>query len=61
MVGFVFEAPLAQDDVAVALLEVFDHVGEVLLLELVELAEGLGAGDVQVVLGFGFGGLEWAG
>jgi hypothetical protein len=60
MVSLILKSPLAQNHVAVTLLQVFDHIREVFLLELVELSEGVSAGDVEVVLGFGLRGLEGA-
>lgn len=61
MVGFVIESPLTHDDVGSRVLASLDLVLEVLLFLGVELVVVLSTGDVEVVLGLGLGGLEWAG
>ena len=61
MVSLVLETPLTESDVAAILLEVTDHIGEVLLLQPVQLLERVSRGDVHIVLGLGLGGLERTG
>lgn len=61
MVGLIIEAPLAHDDIGSGLLASSDLVLEVLLFLGVEFVVIFGAGDVEVVFGFGFGGFEGAG
>mmetsp|Transcript_22985 Transcript_22985/g.65132 ORF Transcript_22985/g.65132 Transcript_22985/m.65132 type:complete len:422 (+) Transcript_22985:575-1840(+) len=50
VVGFVVESPLADDEVGAAVLDLFDHVAEVLLLLAVQLFVRLDRRDFQLVL-----------
>mmetsp|Transcript_1006 Transcript_1006/g.1808 ORF Transcript_1006/g.1808 Transcript_1006/m.1808 type:complete len:305 (+) Transcript_1006:748-1662(+) len=61
VVGLVVEAPLAEDDVGARVLDLVDHVHEVLLLHVAELVVVLDRLDLEAVLGLGLGGLEGAG
>mmetsp|Transcript_30546 Transcript_30546/g.63787 ORF Transcript_30546/g.63787 Transcript_30546/m.63787 type:complete len:414 (-) Transcript_30546:55-1296(-) len=58
VIGFVIKAPLANDQIGATILDPFDHVTEILLFLVVQGLVGFGAGDVQLVFGFGFGRLK---
>lgn len=61
MIGFIVKAPLAEGDIGSTILDHLNHFDEVLLLLLIKLLIVFDVGDVDVVLGFGFRGLESAG
>lgn len=60
VVGFVVETPLADDDVGARVLDLVDHLGELVGLVVLQLLELLDRGDVELVLGLGLRGLEGA-
>ena len=61
MVGLIVEAPLAEDDVSAGVLDLLDHVVEVVLFHLLELLVVFNGLDLDTVLGLGLWGLEGAG
>jgi len=61
VVSLVIEAPLAEDDVSAGVLDLLDHVNEVVRFHLLELLVVLNGLDLDTVLGLGLWGLEGAG
>lgn len=61
MVSLVIETPLAKHDVGTGVLDLGDHISEVLLLHLIQLLVVLSRLDFETVLGLGLRGLERAG
>ncbi|RUS27387.1 hypothetical protein BC938DRAFT_483324 [Jimgerdemannia flammicorona] len=61
MVRLVIEAPLANDQVRTSVLNLTDHLLELVPLVVLQLLVLLDGGDVELVLGFRLGGLERAG
>lgn len=60
VVGLVVEAPLADDDVGAGVLDLIDHLGELVGLVALELLELFDRGNIELVLGLGLRGLEGA-
>ena len=60
VVGLVVETPLADDDVGAGVLDLVDHLCELVGLVVLQLLELLDGCDVELVLGLGLGGLEGA-
>ena len=50
MIGLILKSPLAESDIALIVLEVSNHISEVLLLQFVQFLEAFSRGDVDVVL-----------
>jgi len=61
VVGLIIEAPLAEDDVSTGVLDLLDHIVEVVLFHLLELLVVFNGLDLDTVLGLGLWGLEGAG
>jgi hypothetical protein len=61
MVGLIVETPLAENNVGSGILDLGDHILEVLLFHVVELFVVSDGFDFKTMLGLGFGWLEWAG
>ena len=61
MIGFVVEAPLAEDNICTGVLYSLDHIGEVGLLHLLELFVLLSILNLEPVLGLRLRRLEGAG
>lgn len=60
MVGLVVETPLANGKVGTGVLDLLDHLDELVLFVVLQLLELLNAGDVELVLRLGLWGLECA-
>jgi len=61
VVGLVIKAPLAEHNVGTGVLDLLNHISEVVLFHLLELLVVLGVLDLDTVLGLGLWGLEGAG
>mmetsp|Transcript_26658 Transcript_26658/g.45290 ORF Transcript_26658/g.45290 Transcript_26658/m.45290 type:complete len:288 (+) Transcript_26658:1303-2166(+) len=59
VVRFIVKAPLAANQCATGVLADLYHLGEILLLLLVQFVILFGGGDIDLVLRLGFGWLEW--
>lgn len=61
VVGLIIETPLADDQVGTRLLQLLDHLCELLLLVVLQLLEFLNRCDIKLVLGLGLGRLKGTG
>ena len=61
MIGFIIKTPLTHNYISPTLLDLLNHIHEVLLFLFSEFLIVLHVSDVQVVFSLGLGGLEGAG
>src|SRR5271154_3258750 len=60
MIRFIVESPLTDDQICASVFDPLDHISKLFLLVVSKLLVLVHAGYVQLVFGFGTGGLEWA-